>query len=184
VAHSQDTVSADLKPRARQALLIERSNSKQCPEQKDTTPCPPSKFRTPSGECNNVNHRDWGARGDVFLRLLNPSYADGVSQPRTSSSSHALPSADYVIKNLQKNIDEKAEHPHITAMLPAWGQLLAYDLVGAITPKNNIKCCRDNNSTNNFSEELVQCYVRMGENCKEYKRSVPSYDYSSCEFSK
>lgn len=40
-------------------------------------PCPPSKYRSPTGECNNVRHRSWANRGDVFLRLLKPEYEDG-----------------------------------------------------------------------------------------------------------
>lgn len=40
-------------------------------------PCPPSKFRTPSGTCNNVRHPAWGARGSPFLKLLPPAYSDG-----------------------------------------------------------------------------------------------------------
>jgi len=40
-------------------------------------PCPPSKYRTPSGACNNVRHPAWGARGSPFLKLLPPEYSDG-----------------------------------------------------------------------------------------------------------
>lgn len=40
-------------------------------------PCPPSKYRTPSGACNNIRHPVWGARGAPFLKLLPPVYADG-----------------------------------------------------------------------------------------------------------
>lgn len=40
-------------------------------------PCPPSKYRTATGECNNIRHPRWGNRGAPFLRLLPPSYSDG-----------------------------------------------------------------------------------------------------------
>lgn len=178
----QDTISSDLRARARSALLLERSTTntnRQCEVANDASACPPSKFRSPTGECNNVNHREWGARGDIFMRMLTPNYADGKSAPRTSVGSHALPSPDYIIQHLQKSIEKDAKHPHITAMLPAWGQLLAYDLFQVVSPQTQYKCC-DNNSK--ITEDLVQCYVRLGEECKEYMRSVPSREYQNCKF--
>ncbi|GBP86743.1 hypothetical protein EVAR_64530_1 [Eumeta japonica] len=42
------------------------------------SPCPPSKYRSASGECNNVRRRPWGRRGDVLLRLAPANYADGI----------------------------------------------------------------------------------------------------------
>lgn len=146
----------------------------------ETSACPPSKFRAPTGECNNINHRHWGSRGDVFLRIGDPQYSDAISQPRLSVGSHSLPTGDEVVHALQRITNAKLSHPHITAMLPAWGQLLAYDLIQVTTPKTNIKCCDDETVTT--SEDLVQCYVKLGDKCKEYKRSVPSQDLDSCEF--
>jgi peroxidase len=180
----QDTISSDLRARARSALLLERlgsTNRAECDEHEDTAPCPPSKFRSPTGECNNVNHRDWGARGDVLMRMIAPDYADNKSAPRTSIGSHALPSPDYIIQQLQKSINKDAQHPHITAMLPAWGQLLAYDLFQVISPQSSTtyKCCEEAPKS---GEDLLQCYVRTGEECKEYMRSIPSREYQNCEF--
>lgn len=56
-----------------------RKNTRQSPScvVSDTISCPPSKFRKPTGECNNVRHARWGNRGAAFLRLLPPDYADG-----------------------------------------------------------------------------------------------------------
>ncbi|XP_065073904.1 uncharacterized protein LOC135697958 isoform X1 [Ochlerotatus camptorhynchus] len=179
------THGADLKDRARAALLLERSASgngvsNQC---KTTValPCPPSKFRSASGECNNFNHRYWGARGDPFLRLLDPDYADGHIKPRTSVGSHALPAPDAIIDQLQRSIPIGAVHPHVTAMLPAWGQLLAYDLVQILSPHSSFRCCR-NNSSIDTTDEIIQCYVRTGDGCKEYKRSIASNEPGSCKF--
>lgn len=147
-----------------------------------TIACPPSKFRSPTGECNNVIHRDWGSRGDILLRLLEPSYANGVNKPRTSVNSHALPEADDIVNVLQDTIDADAEHPHITSMLPAWGKLLAYDLVEIASSHLTVKCCK-NETKATSPEELDQCYVRAGPSCKEYKRSVPSFEVGNCDFS-
>ncbi|KAK0079431.1 hypothetical protein PV325_001275 [Microctonus aethiopoides] len=41
------------------------------------SPCPPSKYRTPSGGCNNIRHPSWGARGSPYLQFLKPAYTDG-----------------------------------------------------------------------------------------------------------
>lgn len=180
----QDTVSSDLKARARAAMLLERTNSngnqQKCELDRDVTPCPPSKFRSPTAECNNVNHREWGARGDIFMRMLTPDYTDGKSVPRTSLESQALPSPDYIIDHLQRSIKKDAQHPHITAMLPAWGHLLAYDLFQVVSPQTSYKCC--DNKSKNTPDLLVQCYVRSGEDCKEYMRSVPSREFQNCKF--
>ena len=178
----QDTISSDLRSRARSALLLERNNGRsrtECENEKDTSACPPSKFRSPTGECNNVNHREWGSRGDVFMRMLAPDYADKKSKPRSSVGSHALPSADFIVQHMQKSANKDAHHPHITAMLPAWGQLLAYDLFQIVSPQTSYKCC-DENAKN--TEDLVQCYVKSGEDCKEYMRSVPSREFQNCKF--
>jgi hypothetical protein len=176
----QDTLPSDLKSRARSALLLERSNGAQdCDSEKEAEPCPPSKYRSSTGECNNVIHRDWGARGDIFMRMLTPNYADDRSLPRTSTGSHALPSPDFLVEQLQKSVNTDALHPHITAMLPAWGQLLAYDLFQIVSPRSQLKCC-NNNSRN--ADDLVECYVRQGDDCKEYMRSVPSREFINCRF--
>lgn len=175
------SIPADLKSRVRLAFKLEKSNTNTCDGKVLPIPCPPSKYRSPTGECNNILNRNHGARGDVFLRLLEPSYADGRLQPRSTVGSHALPASDYIINELQKSVDPTALHPHITAMLPAWGQLLAYD-VAEITPlTTNIKCCK-NNGKHTSTDEIDQCYVRSGPNCLEYKRSVPSTEPGECEF--
>lgn len=77
----------ELKPIVRNALEIERKsvsqqlhlnwqNNEPC-QRIDAIPCPPNKYRRPSGECNNIRHAKWGNRGGPFLRLLPPNYADG-----------------------------------------------------------------------------------------------------------
>lgn len=48
-------------------------------------PCPPSKFRSLNGECNNVLHKTWGAVGNAFLRLIEAEYADGIYKYKISS---------------------------------------------------------------------------------------------------
>lgn len=172
---------ADLKARTRFALQLERSHNYPCDVDKQTA-CPPSKFRSPTAECNNIIHRNWGTRGDIFLRLLDPSYADGRSQPRTSVGSHALPPPEDIVGKLQQSVDETEQHPHITAMLPAWGQLLSYDLVKLTSSAIDIKCCKNATKQSGASpDEISQCYVRSGQHCVEYKRSAVSHDLDTCD---
>lgn len=171
----------DLQANAEAAFRLERARSLQPCNLTDTEICPPSKFRQPTGECNNVSHRKWGARGDILLRLIAPDYADGISQPRTSHGTHALPDADTVIEQLQNHVDAELRHPHITAMLPAWGQLLANDMYEVSQLSTSPKCCNENANANvKNPDELQQCYVRRGADCKEYKRSAPGYDAGIC----
>lgn len=179
-AYCSRSLPTDLKSRVRFALKLEKSNVNTCDTTAKPLPCPPSKFRSPTGECNNILNRSYGARGDIFLRLLEPSYADGRSQPRTSVGSHALPAADVIVDEMQKSVDSSVLHPHITAMVPAWGQLLAYDMAEFSPLTANMKCCK-NNGKHSTTEEIEQCYVRSGADCKEYKRSVPSVEQGDCQ---
>ena len=40
--------------------------------------CPPGKYRTYSGHCNNVNKPFWGAIYEPLQRILRPDYSDGL----------------------------------------------------------------------------------------------------------
>lgn len=180
-AYCSRSIPADLKSRVRVALQLEKSNVNICDSNTKSVPCPPSKYRSTSGECNNILNRGYGARGDIFLRLLEPSYADGRLQPRTSVGSHALPAPEFIIDELQKSVDESLQHPHITAMVPAWGQLLAYDLAEFSPLSGSMKCCKNKGKQTSI-DEVEQCYVRAGPECKEYKRTVPSKEQGECEF--
>lgn len=177
-AYCSRSLPSDLKSRVRFALKLEKSNINSCDLNAKTLPCPPSRFRSPTGECNNILNRSYGARGDIFLRLLEPSYADGRIQPRTSIGSHALPAAEFIVDEMEKSIDNSVLHPHITAMVPAWGQLLAYDM--SEFASSSLKCCKNNGKFSTI-DEIEQCYVRAGSHCKEYTRSLPSVEQGECE---
>ncbi|CAD7078943.1 unnamed protein product [Hermetia illucens] len=181
-----DATPSDLRAAAKAALLREKENNLQpCNETTTSLPvCPPSKFRSATGECNNILHRSWGSRGDVFLRLLEANYANGFNQPRSSVGSHALPDGEDIINLLQKHTNSKAVHPHITAMLPAWGQLLAYDLVEITQTATQARCCNQKENPTMTPDEMIQCYVRLGEGCREYKRSAPSLDPDNCHLTR
>ncbi|XP_041978546.1 peroxidasin homolog pxn-2 isoform X2 [Aricia agestis] len=156
------TVPSDLRRIVSEALALERrfllgaNDAQNCTSDEDdvsNTPCPPSKYRSASGECNNVRHRPWGRRGDVFLRLLPPNYADGVSTPITAAPEPAL-----AVRAVTQLADS-TEHELVTSLIAAWGQFLMDDLVA--TANGNKKC------------EDSSC---------EYVRSAPARNIDSCGF--
>ncbi|XP_045497152.1 heme peroxidase 2 [Colias croceus] len=158
------TVPSDLRRAVSEAMALERrfiqngNASEECTSEEEdisNTPCPPSKYRSASGECNNVRHRPWGRRGDVFLRLLPPKYADGVSQPL--SPPH-LPEASLAVHAVAQ-LAQPEEHDYVTSMLAAWGQLIMDDLIA--TANGNKKC--------------------EGPACA-YIRSAPTRNLDSCKF--
>ncbi|XP_055851679.1 uncharacterized protein LOC129915962 isoform X2 [Episyrphus balteatus] len=181
IAHvSSLTTPEDLLRNAHNALRSEKVGATvKCSSEVEFNVCPPSKFRLANGECNNILHRNWGARGDIFLRLLEPDYADDISQPRSSHGSNILPNPETIIANLQNLIEPELRHPHITAMLPAWGQLLSDDLVEFSELPSTYSCC-DKTTEELKSEQFKHCFVRAGSDCQEYKRSTPAYDDQTC----
>ncbi|XP_066600393.1 uncharacterized protein [Prorops nasuta] len=193
-------VDQDLQARARAAVEAEifafsserSSRGHNLPNEcKDypERPCPPSKFRTPSGACNNVRHPAWGARGSPFLKLLPPAYSDGISSPRQSIGRHALPSATEVIGRLQregatksKPKDSNDDHEALTSLSGLWSELLLRDIaetVHPIVPKAD-RCCDSPSGRSKHPE----CYEVRDENskCTSYWRSVPTRTAHSCRF--
>lgn len=89
IAEYTRALPSELKETVKTALLAERNvvhSKERSVEQKDCQKdeneeerisCPPSKYRTQTGMCNNIRHPKWGNRGVPFLRLLAPDYADG-----------------------------------------------------------------------------------------------------------
>ncbi|EFA09156.2 hypothetical protein TcasGA2_TC005493 [Tribolium castaneum] len=163
---------SELKPTVRAALGAELNAPRPC-QSHDAVPCPPNKYRRPSGECNNVRHAHWGTRGVPFLRLLPPDYADGRSQPRQSVTTHALPSPLDVAVTLQTV--PATPHESVTALLGAWSELLLHDLASTGNLKSQ-DCCSD-------GRKHGECYGRVGHGqCREYMRTLPAIDMDDCDF--
>lgn len=58
---------------------------------------PGEKYRTISGRCNNLQHPEFGARGQPQPRLMPSQYDDGISKPRLRGIyGDLLPSARHV----------------------------------------------------------------------------------------
>ena len=63
-----------------------------------------SRYRTHSGECNNLLAGRQGSSHSLQRRILPSSYSDGVSQPRTTSvTGRPLPSARRISQTLHQD---------------------------------------------------------------------------------
>ncbi|XP_030764452.1 uncharacterized protein LOC115888753 [Sitophilus oryzae] len=166
----------DIKEKVRLAVAAEKNSQdfeSECVKKEHLEVlCPPNKFRRASGECNNVRHNMWGARGAPFLRMIDPEYADGKLSPRQFST--PLPNPLLVSSTLQ-SIPPKS-HEYVTSLLGAWSELLLHDL--AMT--GNLRsqdCCSDSD------KKHPECYSKLGDGqCKEYMRTLPSIDVDQCKF--
>ncbi|CAH1116127.1 unnamed protein product [Phaedon cochleariae] len=175
VAHYTRTLPGDLRPIVQHALLAETlvAGGSDC-RAEAAVDCPPMKFRRPSGECNNVRHPRWGTRGDRFLRLLPPSYADGKSQPRQSVTPHPLPNPLSVAAALQAA--PAPAHESVTALAGAWSELLLHDLAGTGNLRS-LDCCGEG------AKRHAECMGKLGGGqCKEYMRTLPALDEEDCKF--
>ena len=108
--------------------LIQRRSPPNC---SDT--CFHRHYRSFDGTCNNLDKPLWGSSSYPFLRLLNPSYEDGIGLP-VGWSSGDRPSAREVSQRLIKNtkVDVSTEYTH---MLMQIGQFLDHDFTLApVTP--------------------------------------------------
>lgn len=139
-------------------------------------PCPPSKYRAPSGGCNNVRHPAWGARGSPLLRLVGPAYADGISKPRQSVGTHTLPTPSEVVSTFRRNA---VSHEGLTSLAGVWAELLLRDIVETVHP-DGIDCC----GTGPKHSECYSAWSMNGENqvCLNYTRSMPTLTANSCKF--
>uniref|UniRef100_A0ABD2XNQ1 Peroxidase n=1 Tax=Trichogramma kaykai TaxID=54128 RepID=A0ABD2XNQ1_9HYME len=138
-------------------------------------PCPPSKYRTPSGACNNIRHPAWGARGSPYLRLLPPAYVDGISRPR----SNGLPSASSLAQQLRSSRVPVA-HEALNSLTGVWAELVLRDISEPVQPGRLPQCCATDKPANAHPECLAVRDSRGA--CLSYRRAVPSLDAHSCHF--
>ncbi|KAK0174315.1 hypothetical protein PV327_010941 [Microctonus hyperodae] len=147
------------------------------------SPCPPSKYRTPSGGCNNIRHPSWGARGSPYLQFLKPAYADGILQPRSSVGRHALLSPTDVIAKLELSSlpnGLQQERKALTRLTGIWAQLVLRDIASTIVPNIDIsRCCQTDHQPNH--KECFPSYSNDGK-CRPYMRTVPTRNAYACKF--
>ncbi|XP_015597950.1 uncharacterized protein LOC107269047 [Cephus cinctus] len=184
-------VDQDLQARARVALEAEErvfqsktwlqdrvsTNGTLCAVT-DERPCPPSKYRAPSGACNNIRHPAWGARGSPFLRFLPATYSDGIAGPRQSLSSHTLPSPTDAVSKIQASQGDAILHEGLTSLSGVWSEILLRDIAWTIHPSYpESKCC-------DSDKKHPECYEDVDSSgiCKSYFRSVPTLSAHLCKF--
>ncbi|KAK2581110.1 hypothetical protein KPH14_007930 [Odynerus spinipes] len=184
-------VDSDLQARVRAAIESERnaytskswlqnrmeSNGAPCTA-RSGRPCPPSKYRTPSGTCNNVRHHDWGARGSPFFKLLPPAYSDGIGSPRQSVSSHSLPTATETVERIRSSQKFVEPHEALTSLSGVWSELVLQDIASTVhADHDRYRCCSAS------KDRHPECYeINDQKGCIGYLRSVPTFSVDDCRF--
>ncbi|ESO96969.1 hypothetical protein LOTGIDRAFT_115464 [Lottia gigantea] len=89
-------------------------------------------YRTADGTCNNLRNSKWGSAFIPMRRFQPPEYADGVSEPRTTSvDGSQLPSARLVSREVHETDRGQQEMSSLTHMLMQWGQFVDHDITSA-----------------------------------------------------
>ncbi|MCC9642852.1 dockerin type I domain-containing protein [Rhodopirellula sp. JC740] len=77
------------------------------------------------GRGNNLTHTNWGATGQMLLRIAPAAYADGVSAPAGANR----PSPRVISNLLSTNSSDSPINQHgLSAFVYAWGQFIDHDL--------------------------------------------------------
>lgn len=162
------------------ARFQERPESTDAPcRVKPDRPCPPSKYRTPSGVCNNVRHAVWGSRGAPFLKMLPAAYSDGIAIPRQSVRNHVLPTPMKAVSMIINRLQPVPEaHEGLTSFSGVWSELVLQDIGLTVHPTNQPNLCCSGKTKH------PECYEIRDEDggCTNYWRSVPSLTVHRCNF--
>ncbi|XP_071454888.1 uncharacterized protein [Hetaerina americana] len=148
--------------------------------------CPPLRYRTMDGTCNNLVHPDWGVAMRPLRRVLPPDYSDGISSPRVAKDGSGLPSARDVSLTVHRPIYRN--DPHFTVMLAVWGQFFDHDITATALSKSNdgaaISCCTSDGmmATENVNPACYPVvlspedpyYADYGITCMNFVRSAPA----------
>lgn len=147
---------------------------------KEVTPCTKNKiirYRNVNGTCNNLDNPNWGAALTPFRRSIPPWYQDGISAPRTRSSTGnnpLLPPALEVSQKIHRPLYRK--DPQFTVMLAVWGQFLDHDITATAASRSSngvpIQCC-----TGSDHPECFPVWDTSSDKesiCMEFVRSAPA----------
>lgn len=89
-----------------------------------------SRYRTHTGQCNNLLGGHVGSSNMPFVRELPPDYGDGIGAPRRSLMAGAeLPPVRLIALELHPDIERPSQDFSVLYM--AWGQLLNHDMAMA-----------------------------------------------------
>ncbi|XP_050709618.1 chorion peroxidase-like [Eriocheir sinensis] len=122
-------------PRRRCYLDEEPSSSTSRPGSHMETFCDPSSpYRTFSGRCNNLQHPDFGAAGQDFIRLLPPAY-DAPALFRTQSVRGGLLPNPRLLSLLLRHVPEGHGQP-ANALFVQMGQFVDHDFAVTTTVRS------------------------------------------------
>ncbi|ODM90056.1 Chorion peroxidase [Orchesella cincta] len=96
------------------------------------------KYRTFNGTCNNLNNPHWGSINMPNARLLPPSYANEIDEPRGGLDQTSVPAVRNLTLTIHQGGDDKYENT-ATHMVPQFGQFLDHDIT--LTPVDDLQCC-------------------------------------------
>ncbi|KAL4713807.1 hypothetical protein ACJJTC_015461 [Scirpophaga incertulas] len=150
--------------------------------QSDQQPCPPSKYRSQDGSCNNLRRPYlWGVSNTPFRRVLPPDYGDGISTPRTGVDGAQLPSARDVSVTVHR--PSYTHDSSFTVMLAVWGQFIDHDITATALSKGEnssaLSCCDPSLPPHPecFPVQLAPedpFYQEYNVTCMEFVRSAPA----------
>jgi hypothetical protein len=115
-------------------------NSTYCPYKNKEIICDSSsKYRTNDGTCNNLNNPFFGASNTPYIRLLPPSYDDGVNSPRKlglSGKNLPNPRSVSLAVSLPTSTQRLAKNS-LGHLYATFGQFLAHDITGTSATTGN-----------------------------------------------
>lgn len=137
-----------------------------------------SRFRTHTGQCNNLLAPHLGSSYMPFLRSIPADYADGVGMPRRAShSGNELPPPRLLALYLHPDIEIPSSD--LTSLFMSWGQLVNHDLAMASGARpatgHSVECCRrrDNRICMPIQVGLDDpVYAPFNVRCLDFKRSL------------
>ncbi|XP_068156160.1 chorion peroxidase [Drosophila tropicalis] len=141
-----------------------------------------SRYRQPTGVCNNKEHpRTYGASMVPYRRMVSPDYEDGIASPRASHYGR-LPSARQVSLNIHRSSYETDSN--FTVMLAVFGQFMDHDITAtSLTTSQegeSIDCCVESTRDQHpecFAVEILSddpYYKQYNLSCMNFVRSAPA----------
>lgn len=122
---------------------ITRQLRQQCIDPRSTN-CTDIRYPKIDGSCNNPERPNEGRTFSCFDRLLQPHYADGVSEPRTGTFG-PLPNPRIISIEIHRTASSGSLSWKWSALLPSFGQFIDHDIEFGTQPttENNeaIGCC-------------------------------------------
>lgn len=164
-----------------------RQPSSMCPVAPIT--CPPSRYRTLDGSCNNLQNPAWGVANSRYSRLLTPRYGDGISSPTVSVTGEDLPNARLI--SLIVFGEQDVPDPEFTLANMQWGQIITHDMSmqagGTQSKRHGTRCCTDDGKLIDRSLVATTCFPilvppqdpahkQTGKECMNFVRTLTDLD--------